>query len=80
MAPKETRTERSIHTVSIAENHPFTIKIEPHADGVRRYRWSIYESEILRDHSSESYATIREADSDANKVLQGLIAAWRIGK
>jgi hypothetical protein len=51
----------------MTENHPFTIKIDPHANGARRYRWSIFESGMLHDQSVQSYATIREADADANK-------------
>ncbi|SDR49692.1 hypothetical protein SAMN05519103_03972 [Rhizobiales bacterium GAS113] len=64
----------------MAENHPFTIKIEPHIEGSSRYRWSVYERGKLRDQSLTSYATIREAHADAIKVLQKLIAIHRIDK
>jgi hypothetical protein len=64
----------------MAEDHPFTVNIELHIEErVRRYRWSIYESGYPRDHSSKSYATIREAQADADKVTQKLITTWRIG-
>jgi hypothetical protein len=62
----------------MADNHPFTIKIEPHPEGVRRSRWSIYEGGRLRDHSPESYATMREAKANADKVMQKLITNWQI--
>jgi len=82
LASEETKTQHPTptHAVSMAENRPFTIKIEPDADGERRYRWAIYESEMLRDHATKSYATIREAESDADKALRQRIKNWRIGK
>jgi hypothetical protein len=64
----------------MTENHPFTIRIEPHIEGSSRYRWSVYEKAKLRDQSLTSHATIRQAHADANKVLQRLIKNWRVGK
>jgi hypothetical protein len=64
----------------MARDHPFTIKIEPHIEGSRRFRWRIYESRKLRDQSSSSYATIPAALAVANNVMQKLIAESRIGK
>jgi hypothetical protein len=65
----------------MAEKHPFTINIELHVEErVRRYGWSICENGIPRDHSKESFSTMREAQADADKVMQRLITNWRIGK
>ena len=59
----------------MANNHPFTINIELNVEErVRRYCWSVCESGRPRDHSSSSYATMRDAQADADKVMQKLIA------
>lgn len=64
----------------MAENHPFTIKIEPDLLGRGRSRWRLCEGGCTRDRSIVSYATKREAEADATKKLHKRIAIWRIGK
>jgi hypothetical protein len=65
----------------MAEEHPFTIEIETHLEEhARRYRWGIYESGKLRDHAKESFLTKPEAHADAERAMEALVAAWRIGK
>jgi hypothetical protein len=65
----------------MAEDHPFTIGIERHIKtAASRFRWSIYESGKLRQHSPHTYATKREALADAHRVLQQFITRWQIGK
>jgi len=58
----------------MAEDQLLTIKIEPHSDGVRRFRWSVFDAGRLLDSSIESFATMREARADAEKFVQALIA------
>jgi hypothetical protein len=64
----------------MAEDHPFTITVERIIDIVNRFRWNIYDTGKLREHSSESFATLREAQADAEKVMQRLITRWQTGK
>ena len=61
----------------MAEKHPFTIEIDEDPQRERRFRWSIFEGEKLRDRSPQSYATIRHAKADADKFVQRLIIARR---
>jgi len=61
----------------MAEDQLLTIKIEPHSDGVRRFRWSVFDAGRLLDSSIESFATMREARADAEKFVQALIAKRR---
>jgi hypothetical protein len=71
--------QRHIHTID--EDHPFTINTELHVrEGVRRYEWSICENGKPRDHSTESYATMREARADADKVMEKLMSVWQSSK
>jgi hypothetical protein len=58
------------HNVTMAGNHQFKIKVEEDPQTERRYRWSIYEGDELRDRSSQSYATIPHAKADAERVMQ----------
>jgi hypothetical protein len=64
----------------MAENHPFTIKLEQDPQSERRFRWNIYEGEKLRERSPQSYATIRRAKADAERFTQRLITTWRSDK
>jgi hypothetical protein len=61
----------------MAKNQPMTIKIEPQSDGVRRFRWSIFAGDRLRDNSPVSYATMREAKADAERAMQRLAVRQR---
>jgi hypothetical protein len=70
----------SSQSANMAENHPFIIKIEEDPQSERRFRWSIYEGDTRRDQSSQSYATIRHAKADAERVMQRLITTWRSDK
>jgi hypothetical protein len=79
----ELRTSKlraAAHIDKMAADHPFTIKIEPALLGVGRSRWMLYELGYTRDRSTVSYATRREAEADATKMMQKRIAAWRIAK
>jgi hypothetical protein len=65
------------HIIEIAEDHPFTMRVEPDLSSGHRFRWSIYENGQPRNRSPVSYATRREAVIDATKALDKQIANWR---
>ena len=48
---------------------PYEIKIEPDLSGERRFRWTIWEGELVRLEEAFSYATRREAIAAAEKVM-----------
>jgi hypothetical protein len=53
----------------MAENHPFSIRIEPDPLGGHRFRWTLCEGEQIIIRSPHSYATQREAEIEANEVM-----------
>jgi hypothetical protein len=54
--------------LSIAEDLPYSIKLEPNQDAVgRRYCWSIYQGNRVIANSAHSYATKREATAEAER-------------
>jgi len=61
----------------MAENHRFTITVEPDLSRGHRFRWTIHENGQVRNRSPVSYATRREALVDATKALDKQIANWR---
>ena len=64
----------------MAEDHPFTITVEPDLLRDGRFRWTLRENEQPRNRSTVSYATKREALADAAKALDKQIADWRPGQ
>jgi len=67
----------SPHIIEMAENHRFTITVEPDLSCGHRFRWTLYESGQPRNRSPVSYATRREAVADATRALEKQIADWR---
>jgi hypothetical protein len=61
----------------IAEAHTYRIDIAKDADRPGRYRWRIFEDLKLRDQSLHSFATIREAQIDADKFVATLKDIWK---
>jgi hypothetical protein len=61
----------------MAENHPFTIGVEPDLLRDGRFRWTLYENGQVRNRSAISHATKREALADATMALEKQIADWR---
>ena len=59
------------------KDHYFTIKVEPDLLRVGRSRWTLCEFGQARDQSQVSFATEREAEAAAMKVLDKRIASWR---
>ena len=50
-------------------DRPYEIKIEPDPSGEWRFRWTIWEGELIRLEEAFSYATRREAIAAAEKVM-----------
>ena len=48
---------------------PYQIKIEPDPSSERRFRWTIWEGELVRLEEAFNYATRREAIAAAEKVM-----------
>jgi hypothetical protein len=61
----------------MAEEHQFSVKVEPDLLRAGRFRWSLFRSGQVQDRSSVSYATKREAEVDAAKALAKRIASWQ---
>jgi hypothetical protein len=61
----------------MAENHPFTITVEPDLSRGHRFRWTLYENGRPRHQSPVSYATRREAVAGAAKALEKQLGNWR---
>jgi hypothetical protein len=59
------------------ESSPFVIKVEPDRQRPGRYHWIIFEKGRMRDTSTYSYATKREAQADAEKFVSKLNDTWR---
>jgi len=54
----------------MAGDHPFTITVEPDLLRDGRFRWTLCENRQPRNRSAISYATKREALTDATKALE----------
>ena len=68
------------HIIRMAENHPFTVRVEPDLLRPGRFRWTLYENGQPRNRSIVSYPTERDADADATKALDKEIANWRLAR
>jgi hypothetical protein len=68
-------SSRQSHNGNMAEQHPYSIKLEPNSDGpTRRYCWSIYKGNKPLANSARSYATKREAIAEAERRAQIVVA------
>lgn len=65
-----------LHNGAMAENHPFTFKIEPDPLGERRFRWTVCEGGQIHLRSPHSYATRREAELEASKAMARFAKTW----
>ena len=61
----------------MVEDHQITVAVEPDLLRAGRYRWTILHSGQAQDRSEMSFATKREANSDAEKALKRRIDDWR---
>ena len=67
---------RRAHNARMAEGPIFTIDVVKDSSNPNRYRWNIYENKRVRDKSFFSFATKREAQTDADKFVRKLTAIW----
>jgi hypothetical protein len=65
------------HSGIMLEIEPYSVRVREDAHRPSRYRWDVFETERLRDTSTFSFATRREAQTDADKFVLKLIATWR---
>ena len=65
------------HSATMPEIEPYTVRVREDANRPGRYRWDVFETKRLRDSSMFSFATKREAQTDADKFVVKLIATWR---
>ena len=58
----------------------FTTDVVKDIGNPNRYRWNIYDDKTIRDKSFYSFATKREAQTDADKFVEKLNAIWPAAK
>jgi hypothetical protein len=58
----------------------FTTYVVKDIGNPNRYRWNIYDDKTIRDKSFYSFATKREAQTDADKFVEKLNAIWPAAK
>jgi hypothetical protein len=68
---------RMAHGAIMQEIEPYSVRVREDANRPGRYRWEVFETERLRDTSMFSFATRREAQTDADKFVVKLLATWR---
>lgn len=68
---------RMAHSGIMPEIEPYSVRVREDAHRPGRYRWDVFETERLRDTSTFSFATRREAQTDADKFIVKLLATWR---
>ena len=54
----------------------FTSDVVKDVGNPNRFRWNIYENKKVRDKSFYSFATKREAQSDAERFVRKLDSIW----
>jgi hypothetical protein len=64
------------HNASMTDGPIFTTDVVKDIGNPNRYRWNIYENKRVRDKSFYSFATKREAQTDADKFVRKLAAIW----
>ncbi len=68
------------HNAIMTESPVFMTDVVKDIGNPNRFRWNIYENEKVRDKSLYSFATKREAQSDADKFVRKLNAIWPASK
>jgi hypothetical protein len=64
----------------MAADHPYKIKIGPHARDKQCFRWTIVQEGYERYHSPWPYETRADAEAAALEEMQRLVEQWRIDK
>ena len=72
----ETR-RRTAHSAIVPNTSPYNVNVIEDANRPGRYRWEVYETAKLRDSSLFSFATRREAQTDAELFIEKLVATWQ---
>jgi len=68
------------HNAVMSERSVFTTEVVKDIGNPNRFRWNIYENKSVRDKSFYSFATRREAQSDADKFVRKLNSIWPASK
>jgi hypothetical protein len=64
------------YNVGMTQSSVFTTDVVKDIGNPSRFRWNIYENERVRDRSFYSFATRREAQSDAERFVRKLNSIW----
>ena len=68
------------HNRIMTDSVVFTTYVLKDIGNPNRYRWNIYDDKTIRDKSFYSFATKREAQTDADKFVEKLNAIWPAAK
>jgi len=68
------------HNGIMTDSVVFTTYVVKDIGNPNRYRWNIYDDKTIRDKSFYSFATKREAQTDADKFVEKLNAIWPAAK
>ena len=63
-----------MHNRMMTDSAVFTTYVVKDIGNPNRYRWNIYDDKTIRDKSFYSFATKREAQTDADKFVEKLNA------
>lgn len=69
-----------MHNRTMTDSAVFTTYVVKDIGNPNRYRWNIYDDKTIRDKSFYSFATKREAQTDADKFVEKLNAIWPAAK
>jgi len=69
-----------VHNTMMTDSAVFTTYVVEDIGNPNRYRWNIYDDKTIRDKSFYSFATKREAQTDADKFVEKLNAIWPAAK
>jgi hypothetical protein len=61
----------------MAEDHQFSIRLEPDLLRPGRYFWALFKGNQVYNRSQTSFESKREAAAQGGKVLEARIAAWQ---
>jgi hypothetical protein len=67
------------HSGFMAKPHPYEVHILADLLSERRFRWTVCEGVQIHVRSPHSYATRREAETEAKKTMLRFAKAW-LGK
>jgi hypothetical protein len=82
-SPKEISLAKApelAHNRMMTESAAFTTHVVKDIGNPNRYRWNIYDDKTIRDKSFYSFATKREAQTDADMFVEKLNAIWPAAK